>query len=356
MTEVRYHKGQSNDVLRHVLVTVWNDQCYLCHRLFGDDPAQIDHIVPQDCSEDTLVTMKDKYALTGDFDVHLPYNLAPIHGSCNGRKSNRDLTNLPVIGAVLDRARKLAPDVERRVRAFETRRGLSGALLKAAQVDLSDEKTREAFKAGAPAIVQRLISLGADMADFLVPRTLTIEIDDQCHHLELTLNERGRALMTVFEEVANGDLETALRAPIADFAEQIGLLATSAMASADAMRGADVEPLVATGAFIVDRVELRRTQPMLLGFTFTGAFFADGSTTIARDGDDGDGVEYIQGDAIVTGRFTVVLSWGPDDPPGQFTVEDATLVDEYIDVSNQVNQDYVHDDPYGACSEPGESW
>lgn len=355
MTEVRY-QGQSDDVLRHVLVTVWNDQCYWCHRLFWDEPAQIDHIVPQDCSEDTLATMKHKYGLAGDFDVHLPYNLAPIHASCNGRKSNRDLTNLPVIGEVLDRAKKLAPEVQRRVRAFENRRGLSAALLKAAEVDLSDEKTREAFKAGAPAIVQRLISLGADMADFFVSRKMTIEIDDQRHRLELTLNERGRALVTVFEEVADGDLEIALRAPIAEFAEQIGSLATSAMERADAMRGADVEPLVATGEFVVDHIELRRAPPMLLEFTLTGAFFADGSTTIARDREDGDGVEYIQGDATVTGRFTVVLSWGADDPPGQFTVDDATLVDEYTDVSNQVNQDHFHDVLYGTDPAPGESW
>jgi len=355
MADDRYHRSQSNDVLRHVLVTVWKDKCYWCHKLFVDEPTQIDHIVPQDCSAEALAKMKHQYGLDGEFDVHSPYNLAPIHAACNRQKSNRDLTNLPVIADVLDTASKLAPKVQKGVRAFEDRKGLSEALLKAARADLTDEKAREAFKAGAPAIVQRLISLGANMADFLVSRTMMIEIDGRRHRVELTLNERSRALVTIFEEVADGDLETALCAPIADIAEQIGSLATSAMESADEMRGADVEPLVALGDFVVDQIEFLRIEPMLLKFTLTGAFFADGSTTIARDREDGDGVEYIQGDATVAGRFTIVLSWEPD-PPGQFTVDEATLVDEYVSVSNEVNQDYFQEDLFGIDLASGEDW
>ncbi|MFF1613534.1 HNH endonuclease [Amycolatopsis sp. NPDC058278] len=346
MTDVRYQPNGNNDVLKHALVTAWRWKCSWCPKLLDDQPTEIDHIVPQDSNEATRERMKHQYSLSENYDIHAPYNLAPICRPCNAEKGNHDFTNSPRLLSLLKKAHGLAPKVERSVRALEQRRTLSTALLKAAVVDLSDEITREAFEAGAPAIVQRLASLGAEKADFFISQTFQPEINNRFLQVELVLNERGRTLLAIFEEVAGGDPETSLLEPIAELVEQAESAANSAFEAADALRGPDVEPLSANAEFVIDHVDFERTLQMQLTFTFTGTFSAEGSTTIARDTVDGDGVEYIQGDADVTGEFKVVLSWSPSDPPGDFTVDDASLEAESVYVSNAGPDAQYSEDPF----------
>ncbi|MET9226009.1 HNH endonuclease signature motif containing protein [Lentzea sp. NPDC003310] len=354
MTDVRYRPGQTNDILRHALLTAWNWRCYWCAEPVEHRSAEIDHIVPKDSSKILLAEVKKQFDLPDNYDVHAPYNLAPICGRCNKEKSNHNLTHLPRIATLLRASSGHAPKIEHAVHVLKSRRGLASALMKVAAADLSDKKTREAFEVGAPAIVQRLAGLDAGKADFLLSRTVEIEDGDRCHQVELTLNARGRTSITVFEEVAGGDLETVLQEPVSELVEIVDSAATVEFEAADAMYGADVEPLAAHFELIVDKVEfIQMPSPMRLEFTLHGMLTADGSTTIARDSVHGDGIEYIQGDATVTGRFKIVLSWRFDESIGCIDVDEVVLESREINVSNAGSHAQYDRDLFGVDPESG---
>jgi 5-methylcytosine-specific restriction endonuclease McrA len=213
LMEVRYQEHGDNRLLRHVLCLVWGQQCHWC-RLFKDFlDLQIDHILPKTSGEGERLRLKQMFGLPDDYDVHAPYNLAPICGECNRTKSNDDLTETGLVLPTLRKASRLAPRATRQVVAFGNPSKLAGALLEAAVADLSNTGTRETFEQFAPAVVQRLAELGEGKTDFFVFRTEEVEVGDELQRIGLRLNERGRGAVVVLDSVAGGRLEEALSAP-----------------------------------------------------------------------------------------------------------------------------------------------
>ncbi len=187
-------------------------QCHWCRHLKDYLDLHIDHVLPRTSREAERIRLKHEFKLPDDFDVHAPYNLAPICSACNGAKGDADLTEYGVALTTLKKARKFAPTVGRRVAAFGKPSGLAGALLEAAEADLGDANARQTFEQGAPAVVQRLAELGEGKADFFVFRTVKVEAGDELlHRVGLKLNEPARAAVAVLERVAGGRLEEAAR-------------------------------------------------------------------------------------------------------------------------------------------------
>jgi hypothetical protein len=150
--EVRYKAG-GNKVLRHVLRQVWELRCYWCRNFKDYLELQIDHILPQDSTDEERARLKREFKLPADYDIHAVYNLAPICGDCNGLKGGADLTDIPAVASKLKLARSLAPTVTKRVQTFGRASKLGEALLLAAEVDLTKKDTRATFEEGAPDVV-----------------------------------------------------------------------------------------------------------------------------------------------------------------------------------------------------------
>lgn len=334
LPNVRYQENGDNRLLRHVLRLVWDQQCYWCRNFKGYVDLEIDHILARTSGETARLSLKRMLNLVEDFDVHALYNLAPICQACNSVKGSDDFTKTGLVLSVLKKARRLAPVVARQVAAFGKPSKLAGALLEATEVDLSDLDLREIFEQGAPAIVQRLAELGKDKADHLVFRTVDVEAGGELYRVDLKLNERGRAAQTVLETVAGGRLDHALRVPLIDLFSQVAFAATRTFeAHGEGWGAADVEPVTIDRPQItIDRVRLESTPPAQLEFAFAGEFDTMVTTVIARGRQlDGD-LEYVQGDATVSGRFTFDLSWEPGDPVGHFLFDQVWLEDPQADV------------------------
>lgn len=318
MTEVRYVEGGNNRVLRHVLRLVWEQQCYWCRNFKDYLDLEIDHILPRTAGAAERERLRKDLGLPADYDVQLPYNLAPICGACNGEKSDADLTEKPSVLTALRKAARRAPEVARRVQSFGKTSKLAGALLEAVEADLDDAKSREAFEEGAPAIVQRLAELGEGKADYASFRYEDVEVDDESHRVVVRLNEAGRAAMTILESVAGGRLQDTLRAPIADLFRQVETATAGALEDHDEGLGAPSVETVAIDwpEITVSAVRFEGAPPAQLEFDFEGRFEATLTGSVARSTADGGELEYVQGDASVTTGFKFGLSWEPGDPAG----------------------------------------
>jgi 5-methylcytosine-specific restriction endonuclease McrA len=325
--EVRYQENGDNRLLRHVLVDLWNQQCYWCRRFKDYADLQIDHVLPRTAGKSKRDGLQRAFDMEASYDVNALYNLAPICGTCNRQKNDTDLTGYGVVLTTLRKAKKIAPKVAHRIESFGTAFDLGAALLHVAEADLNDKATRAMFEREAPAVVQRLAELVEWRADFYAFRTVDVETRGVVHTVSLMLNERARAALTVLKEVAGGRLENALSAPLSDLLDRVGAAAANALKDYDYGLGVpNVEPGDADWAEItIGEIQFNGIPPARLEFEFSGDFDAVVSASIARNNPfDGD-LEHVQGEAVVNGSFTFSFAWEPTDPIGVFYFDQVFL-------------------------------
>lgn len=326
MIDVRYQERGDNRLLRHFLRLEWDQQCYWCNNFKDYGDLEIDHILPRALGVDELAKVKRTLDLFNEYDINALYNLAPICGPCNKEKANHDLTGKPVVLMKIKKARKLAPSVAKQVASFREPSNIAGALLEAAEADLSNTHTREIFEKGAPAVVQRLAELGEGKVDFFVRSSAEVEVGDDLHLIKLKLNERARAAVDVLTSVAGGRLGEVLSAPLPDLFTRIASIAKDEFEKRESRGSPDAEPLsIESSEITIDRIEFNSSPPAHLEFEFAALFEAFGRTIIARDSPQDGELEYVQGEASVDGRFMFTFSWTPKDPVGQFQFDDVHL-------------------------------
>ncbi len=79
-----------NDII--VRTVLWNSnkkRCFYCTELILFHDLEIDHIVPQNTSEQELNRIKETLNLNTNFNLNSFYNLVPTHHNCNNRKSSK---------------------------------------------------------------------------------------------------------------------------------------------------------------------------------------------------------------------------------------------------------------------------
>lgn len=326
---VRYSANGDNKVLRHVLRLAWDLQCYWCRNFKDYLDLEIDHILPQDSSDEERQRLKREFKLAADYDIHSAYNLAPICGDCNKLKRGQDLTEIPAVASKVRLAQQIAQKVAQRVRSFGRASKLGEALLMAAEVDLMDADTRATFEQGAPAIVQRLSELGGGKADYFTHREVTVDTRDEHHRLLVSLNEEARAALGVLENVAGGKLEEALAEPIADLLRQVEEAITDALRDHDDGMGApDVGSVsIDWPTLSIDTIRYSATPSVEVEFEFAGAFEGLATGAVARNSADGSELEDVQGDANFSCRFKFDLIWESSDGAGKFYFDQVWLED-----------------------------
>ncbi|MFF0121260.1 hypothetical protein ACFYP0_18960 [Micromonospora arida] len=244
-----------------------------------------------------------------DFDIHDPANLAPICSSCNGPagKGGEDLSNKPVVLSNLRRAERLRPKVVKQVQTFGNSRKTAENLIKANETDLSDPRARRAFEDHAPAIVQKLALLGEEKADFLVLRTIDIEIHDRPLTMGLSLNARGRMALTVLEEVCGCPAARVLEEGTRNLVTHLDRAVQTELEAIEAPAGQSYSGPPENHYLTVefDSVDFERSDEWLV-FTFTGSFEGSFSSSLVQDSSDGYGLDELQGDAEVSGKFEMV--------------------------------------------------
>jgi hypothetical protein len=311
---IRYRVNGENSVLRSVLYDLWAYKCYWCSRPKDYNDVQIDHIIPQTMKDEQLQELAKQFRLPADFDVHDPYNLAPICSSCNGPggKSDEEFVHVPVVLNRLRKAEKLRSTVIKRVQTFAAPGKTAAALILAKEADLSSPTTRQAFETYAPAVVQKLVLLDEVKAeDFVSFGTAKVQVDgDPRLKVGVSLDARARRATTILEDVCGGTLEDVIQGPVVDLFWKIHKNVQDAFEAFNGPAGPTVSgPPVSDFVRIdVDSICFERTGPFF-EFTFGGDFEASLSASLLQDSRDGGELIELQGDNYVMGRFSFVATW-----------------------------------------------
>jgi hypothetical protein len=313
-----YRVGSDNSVLRSVLYDLWDYKCYWCSRPKDYNDVQIDHIIPQSAEGERLQQLVKQFGLPVDFDVHDARNLAPICSQCNGKggKGDQDLIHLPVVLTRLRKAEKLRSTVRKKVETFADPGKAAAALIVVKEAQLSDHRTKQAFAEHGPAVVQKLVLLDeASATDFVSFRTAEVQVGDAPPlEVGVSLNVGARRAVTVLEDVCGGTLEGLLQEPVAGLYRQIhGDTQTTFEAIEGPAGPTNAGPPVSNFARIdVDSVVFQRTGSFF-EFTIEGDFEASLSASLVQDSADGGELAELQGDAYVTGRYSLIASWDSED-------------------------------------------
>ncbi len=310
---VRYRKGGANRVLRLALWEAWGSKCYWCSKPVELNVTQIDHIIPQDVSELRLHELWSSYSLPIDFDIHDPHNLAPICIPCNGVESKGNATyEAPIVMTRLKTAEKRRSTVIARVQKFGQSGKVAEHLLQASMADLSDPDIRQEFMDHAPAVVQILAMTDQGLGDYHSFRLVEVAVWEEVgnyQRVDVALDGRGRTAVALLEEVCESTLDDVLHDPVIQLVEEIRDRVTAAfeaLESDDPITAGD-----ATSDFVtinVDSLDFRRFASAV-EFTFGGDFEASLSASLVRSAPDGDGTDEFQGDAVVSGAFSIVAVW-----------------------------------------------
>lgn len=255
--------------------------------------------------------------LPADFDVDDPRNLAPICSPCNGPagKGAADLSDTPMLLRKLRQAERLRPEVNKMVTEFGNSRRAAESLLRAIETDLNDPRARAAFETHAPGIVQKLALLDETLADYHSSRTVECALGhSEPLEVSLVLNARGRTTLTIVEDFCGCSVTEVLGEGLPALIELAEARAQAEFNDEEAEGG----PMYAgppTTHFVeiqVDAVDFDR-QGQILDVSFAGCFTGSYSLSVVQpDSADGIGLDDLQGDVELTGRFTMSATWdGP---------------------------------------------
>lgn len=328
--DVRYRKGGPNKELRFALWEVWGSKCYWCSKPVEFSIAQIDHIIPKDVSEARLCEFRRAYDLPHDFDIHDPQNLAPICTLCNGAENKGNSTyDAPIVVTRLKTAEKHRATVIARVQRFGQSGRVAAHLLEAATADFSNPGLRQEFLDHAPTVVQILAMMDPRLVDYQSFRELEVAVCEETgnyQRIDVTLNGRGRTAASLLEEVCETELADALQDPVVQL---IGEIHDRVTAGFEATETGD--PITAgppTPDFItldVDSLDFSRFAGGI-EITFDGTFEAGLSASLVRSSSDGGGTDELQGDAVVSGTFSIVAVWDLTADPADVSSGDCTIV------------------------------
>ncbi|MFJ5535104.1 HNH endonuclease [Streptomyces sp. NPDC093261] len=315
---VRYGSGD-NAVLCWVLFNLWKQRCYWCGRPADFNIIQIDHILPKDAGAKRLEELKIVYGLPADFDINDPQNLAPCCSGCNGPrgKGNDEYGPVPRLLTLLKRARRLRPMVIKQVQNFGNSMTVAGHLLAVGRADLKDKNIRQAFEQYAPAVAQKLALLdvsGIDVASF---RTVEVMLGGGADFLDVgvSLNARGRTAVSVLKDLCGCELDGILQERIP---ELLHMIREDVRARFEAGYGPSGPVTAAWPTSVFTRVDVDSIDYANTGesveFTLKGNFEESLSTSLVQSSPDGSALDDLQGDAVVLGTFSFVVSWHFSEP------------------------------------------
>ena len=195
---IRYSSGNSaaNATLKQALAVVADYRCYSCRQPRSFPDLEIDHLIPR-----TKPTAEADAASAilkpGGFHIDDPENLAVICRPCNGLKSDRDLTAIPIFLVHQQRAIDAANKVRDAVVKTRDNRGLASQLARAASADFSKPEARQTLLEFAPAVVQQIGLLGEGHVEFVTSEVVRGRSHDVDFDVRVNADSRMRVVRDV---------------------------------------------------------------------------------------------------------------------------------------------------------------
>ncbi|MFI5938412.1 HNH endonuclease [Actinoplanes sp. NPDC051494] len=314
MTEARYVPGGDNSVLRDALYEAWGRRCHVCERPKAFHEIQIDHLIAHTVTDDDLRRLTRDHGLPDDFDLHLPANLAPACGDCNGQKGVHVLAPA-LLDIRLGKAARRAPRVRATVQSSATLHRIGRSLRALRGLDLTDPAARAAFEEHAPAVVQELALLDETKADYLVTRRIGVAFDCPDLAVDAVLDARGRAGVAMIEQIGGCTLAAAVGPAVGELAGQVRGHARDGLEAPDVERSPAAEGGALTVAeldctylaLLIETVAVERDGANLYA-TLGGRFRCGFRGSVVRSVPAG-GREKWHGEVGTAGGLRITCGW-----------------------------------------------
>lgn len=326
MTEIRYRVGGDNEILRMALYDAYSSRCYWCEMPVDFNATEIDHILPRTASQQRLDELADELlspAITG-YEVHDPYNLAPVCGPCNRRKSAIDFTATKKVMQAVQIAHARRAAVIAKVKAFATAGKVTRAANTVIAADLNDQTARRALEDYAPQIIQKIALMDSELADsFLVVKQFPVgdfDPEDPETPSEAFVTIRADAAMRrtlhLLEDMCGAELHRLLAVLVSDLNEQ---LADQARTDLEAVWVPGGDPYIGHPGsslyVVIDAVTMLRDRAAF-EFGFRGRYDIAMSTSVLVRTEDGTVTEEADGQVGYEGTVNFPVWWSAlDDGP-----------------------------------------
>ncbi|WP_446225009.1 HNH endonuclease [Nocardia sp. IBHARD005] len=293
---------------------VWGSKCYLCTQPKDYNDIEIDHILPKTASQAQLRVLVSQLASHEGtvYDVHDPYNLAPICGPCNVRKRDIDLTRSGIFATYLHLAQERRAQVARRVETFATAGKVSKSLLVALKANIRDPAARKALDRHGPAIIQKFALMDPAVAEgYVIHRELAFEDRNICCRVHILLDNVARRAIQLLEDVAGARLESVLDDPIRDLEDQLVEHIREALHEfpeiIDAPQRSHLRGTIDVG---IESVVLDR-QGTEFEFRFRGDYEANLSAPTDVTSEEESHMQHADADARCDGTILFAAWWNP---------------------------------------------
>ncbi|WP_410875097.1 HNH endonuclease [Nocardia sp. A7] len=291
----------------------WGSKCYLCTQPKDYNDIEVDHILPKTASLEQLNELATQLASPegASYDVHDPYNLAPICGPCNTRKRDIDLTRTGIFATYLHLAQERRARIVRSVESFATAGKVSRSLLVALEANIRDPAARKALDRHGPSLIQKLALMDPAAAEgYVIHRELAFEYREICCRVHILLDNVARRAIQVLEDVAGARLDLVLDDPMRDLEDQLVEQMMETLheyMEIDAPQRSDLRGRIDVG---IDSVVLDR-QGTLFEFRFRGNYEIDVSAPIKATSVDESHIQRADVDARCDGTVLFAVWWNP---------------------------------------------
>lgn len=306
--DVRYSADTyKNKILREALLHAWGGTCYWCTQPVTFRQAAIDHVIPRSLDEVELEKiladlLRNDPALDEEYDLDAPTNLAPICTPCNTTKGSITYSSGRFEDA-FRKVRKLAPEVTKRVRSFNSSSRVAAALAAATSTDMQDPEAIESLTAFAPLLDAHLRHL-----EFTREEEHFDPFEDETQQVTLKLDSGGMRISNMVEDLHGIGLGNALLGPIRATKSAINRSLASSI-RADFERRGHIEPDVDSPSGRIDmEVNVLRYDRKMERFELAGSFEVEGAAQVRVTSADGSTLDTYRGESNGRGRFNVRFS------------------------------------------------
>lgn len=329
---------RTNDkaLLRFVLYTLWNRQCYWCGSPKEFLDTETDHIIPKSLSEEERKRVLSTLGKQESFDLDDLENLAPICGSCNGPGGKGSTARVaPIVLTKLDRAKKLKPRAIAKVKAFNNQADLTKNLLAILTADVGDATVRQLLRDYVPGVVQQLAAV--EPVELIYRSTERFEFvnpgSGEVLSIDVMLDSQSLRTLVLFEDLFHGDLQPTLEGPVVEASRQLHRLAVSSFEDLDHVDG----PINATAESDLERYTLTSIKADHASessyFYFEGEYEAYYVGSLTRSDPSGDGLFDFGGDVVVRGAFQFTIEAALESPVADWWDGDVHVAEAHSAIS-----------------------
>lgn len=198
---------------------LWNNnkkRCYYCTELVNFNDLEIDHIIPQNTSEQELNKIKLELNLELDFELNSFNNLVPTHHNCNSRKSSKQFSVSSLryyLELWKDKIPSIITSYQKLVQHSQNEKLLLqiGIAINKGQLNLNEivSFVNNSCTPSEKELEPIIISLGVNILNYMEEKNVDIDYVQLCDNLELSLleifNENSTLIYKQTESERNGE-------------------------------------------------------------------------------------------------------------------------------------------------------